>query len=106
MSLYEILLFFHILAAIVWIGGALVLNVVTARMARGELGVVVPHFAWYASRVIAASSLVLIVAAFGLVADGDWSLGEPWLIIALVIFLASGFIGGGLLGKTANQIVA
>jgi uncharacterized membrane protein len=108
MSLYELLLFLHIAAAIVWIGSGTLLNLLAFRYDKaadhdglrrvakdaGELALIL---------FIPASVAVLILGIF-LTIDGPWSFGDLWIVIGLGGIASTIFIGAAILGPRAEAL--
>jgi hypothetical protein len=104
--MYELLLSIHILATVVFVGGGVAMTVLGLRMSPPDRIVVAPHFAWYGSKVIPAAAGVLLLAGIGLVVKLDLSVTEPWVLIGIVLWVATAAIGGGLLGPLGEKINA
>jgi len=83
---YTALKVIHILAAVLWLGGATMLAVLAIRARRRSGEALVAIFrdvALLARRIFVPASLVLVVTGFGLLATGDLPY-ELWVILALV----------------------
>ena|SRR5215210_1741512 len=83
---YTALKVIHILAAVLWLGGATMLAVLAIRARRRSGEALVAIFrdvALLAPRIFVPASLVLVVTGFGLLATGDLPY-ELWVILALV----------------------
>jgi uncharacterized membrane protein len=97
-TLYDWLKFVHILAAMLWVGGLVVLGVLATQVLRsGEsqsiarlvksLGVVGPL-------VLAPSMLAVLGLGIWLVIDSEvWDFAQTWVWLALVLFVAAFAIG-------------
>ena len=106
-TLYEFLLFLHITAAAVWVGGSVMLQVLYFRIRRAEPRRMIDFFGDVASvgtRLFVPTSLLLVLLGFGLAAEGDWNLGEFWLSFAIAVFLASFITGSAFLGPESGRI--
>ncbi len=106
-GLYEFLLAIHILAATVWVGGSFATQFLAMRSrARGPaaMGAFAKDVEWYGQRFNLGASLLLILAAFGLVAEGNWSLGDAWISIALAAWILSFVLGAGYLGPRSKKV--
>ncbi len=111
---YNTLLFFHILAAMVWVGSDVYAQVLATRVLRANdsdhLGVVASDIGEMGLRVITPASITVIVFAIALVVYAPgWSFTDTW-ILALVgygITLVTGmaFLGpeSARLGKLAAE---
>jgi uncharacterized membrane protein len=109
MTGYSWLLFFHILAAITWVGGAIMLNILNTRSIRSGDPVRVATTAheteWVGKRILAPSTLILLALGIALVAVSDaWTIGQLWIILALVLFGITFVTGAFFLGPEAGRI--
>jgi uncharacterized membrane protein len=108
MSSYELLLFVHVLAAVVWVGGALSLQVLAIRAERSPDAGRVANFAteaeWVGSRVFLPASLVLLLAGIGLTFEGDWGFTTPWVLLGLIAYGLSALTGSLFLGPESGRI--
>jgi uncharacterized membrane protein len=108
MSSYELLLFVHVLAAVVWIGGAASLQVLAIRAERSRDGGRVPGIAaeaeWMGSRVFLPASIALLLAGIGLTLDGDWGFTTPWVLLGLIAYGLSALTGSLFLGPESGRI--
>ena len=111
MSWYEFLLFVHVAAAAVWLGGGFIFQAYGVAVRNGADPREMATFAGRASRVgervfVPASFLVLL-AGVGMMIDGNWDWGQLWVVFALVIFAAS-FVSGlfhiAPMGKKIEQV--
>jgi uncharacterized membrane protein len=108
MSSYELLLFVHVLTSVVWVGGALSLQVLAIRAERSADGGRVANFAteaeWVGSRVFLPSSIVLLLAGIGLTLEGDWGFTTPWVLLGLIAYGLSALTGSLFLGPESGRI--
>lgn len=107
MSWYELLLSLHILAVATWFGSSLAITamgMMWLKTGPEAFGVyAVPATKW-AGKAHPAAGVVLLLTGFAMVADADYSLGEPWLILAIVGLVTAMGIGGALISRTADGI--
>lgn len=110
MSLYEFLLSVHILAAATWFGAGVLLQVQASRAdsVSDDAGLqrVIDDSVWLATRLFIPASLVLLLAGFGLVAEGDWSLGSLWLVLGLLGYAATFATGIAVIKPRSERIAA
>jgi uncharacterized membrane protein len=104
---YEALKYIHILAAIVWVGGAFFTQMLAIKATRSgdpadlartgrDIGIV-------GGRVFPLASIILLIAGILLVIQ-RWSFTQAWIAIALVLWLASLLSGVLYLGPQAARI--
>lgn len=108
MSRYELLLFLHIATAIVWLGGAMVLQYFAFRAERAtdplEMHRVSVDAEWLAMRLFVPSSLAVLVFGILLVLDGPWSFDELWIVLGLAGYAFSFFLGILFLSPESGRI--
>lgn len=109
MSYYELLVFGHIAAAIIWLGagfliGLLVLGAERAGDRMKEAGYH-QDVGWLAPRLFIPASLATLVFGILLVADGAWTLDQLWIVIALCGWAVS-FLLGILYFKPEGERIA
>ncbi len=108
MSVYELLLFVHILAAIVWVGGAVAMQVLWARVATSGDPARKTSYAgeleWIGQRLFTPASGILLLFGVLLVIDGRWGWGEPFVSAGLTIWVISTAISMAFLGPEAAKI--
>jgi len=107
---YNALKFVHVLAAVVWVGGACTVQVYAFLATRSNDPVKVAAFAsdteFVGMRVFLPSSLILLVSGMFTLHDssGLWSYGQGWVQFALVVIALSIVVGAGYLGPEAGRI--
>jgi uncharacterized membrane protein len=105
---YEWLLFFHIAAAIVWLGGGVAIQVLAVRANRTDdtaRMVTIAHEAeWFGTRVFLPSSLLVLVLGIILTLDGPWDFGQTWIVLALIGYGLSFVTGAAFLGPESGRI--
>ena len=111
MSLYEVLLAIHILAAAIWVGGAFAVNVLVAKMQKAgeharvlELG---KDFEMLGMKVFMPSSIVVLLAGIGLVLKVDgFEFTDFWVAFGLAGIAFSIAVGAGFLGPESGRLNA
>src|SRR5687768_4761280 len=97
MSYYEALLFGHLLAAMVWVGGDLMIQMfyLRARAAGPERVLAfAKEVEWIGLRVINPTALLLVVLGVLLVIEVDaYEFSQFWITAALAMYLASFVVG-------------
>jgi uncharacterized membrane protein len=108
MTWYEFLLFVHITAAVIWLGGAFTFQMYGAVVRRGGDPEEMARFAGragvLAERMFVPASLVVVLAGIGLMIDGSWDWDQLWVIFALVTFAASFLTGLLVITPLAKRI--
>jgi Predicted integral membrane protein (DUF2269) len=107
MSWYEFLLFGHLTAVAAWVGGDIMLQALSFRAlaASGERQIAfTSDVEWVGMRLLVPASVLVLLFGFGLVSDGDWDMGQFWLLAGIAVFLASAITGAGFLGPETGRI--
>ena len=103
MTWYKLWLFLHILAAMVWIGGAVaiqVFGILTKRAADpAKTAFFAQNVSFTVNRVLAPSALVVLAAGVGLVDNGNWDWSEPFVTWGLILWVAVSLVAFGFLGR-------
>ena len=110
MSWYEFLLFVHIAAAALWLGGGLFLQIYAISVRRGgdpqEMGQFAARVGKLGDRVFIPAAVTVVLAGIGLTIEGSWSWGTFWIVFALAAFVGSFLTGALVIGPTAKKIGA
>jgi len=105
---YEFLLFVHVSAAVIWLGGAFTFQMYGAVVRRGGDTDEIARFAGRAGvlgeRMFVPASLVVILAGVGMMFEGVWDWGQLWIVFALVTFAASFVTGLFVIAPMAKRI--
>ncbi|MGI8607102.1 MAG: DUF2269 family protein [Gaiellaceae bacterium] len=108
MNRYDWLLFFHIAAAIVWLGGGAAIQVLAIRANRADdpapMTGIASDAEWIGMRIFLPSSLIVLVLGIILTVDGPWDFGQTWIILALIGFGMSFVTGAAFLGPESGRI--
>jgi uncharacterized membrane protein len=107
MTWYELLLFIHIGAAIVWIGAGLLSLMLATRYDRDSDEAAITRFIrdqeWLAMRLFVPASLTLVVFGIALVIQSDaWSFSYLWIVLGLVGYAAT-FVTGFFFIRPASE---
>jgi uncharacterized membrane protein len=100
---YELWLFLHILAAMVWVGGAVAIQAFGILTKRAADPAKTAFFAQNVSIVVLwvllPSSLTVLAAGIGLVENGNWDWDEPFIAWGLILWALVSLIAFGFLGR-------
>lgn len=111
MSLYELLLFVHVLAAAGWFGAALLSLVLLELASRARETQWLVRFGEFddalAKVLFIPSALLVLGAGVALVFDGPWSFtGDGWVITGLLLFVGLFLLGIGLIVPAGKRVTA
>lgn len=97
MTLYEVLLFLHLAAVIIWLGAGFLIAVLIfgAERAgdRAKEGSYHRDVGWLAPRLFIPASLASLLLGILLVVEGEWGFGQVWITIALAGWAVSFLLG-------------
>ena len=102
MSGYDIIVFLHVLAVIIWVGGGFMFQVLLWRASRiGPESVASFNQAaeWTSQRIFMPASFATLGLGIWAVLAGPWTFGESWIIAGLVGFAISAVNGSAVLGR-------
>src|SRR5215207_8700427 len=106
-TLYEAVLFVHIFAAIIWVGGAFFFQVKIAQFKRAndnagflQLGKDAEHFGM---KLFMPMSIVVLLAGITMVWYGPYTF-ELWIALALFGIVATSLVGALYLGPTGGKL--
>ncbi|MEX0674977.1 MAG: DUF2269 family protein [Gaiellaceae bacterium] len=107
MSWYELWLFLHIAAAIVWIGGAAaiqVFGILTKRAADpAKTAFFAQNVSFTVMRVFLPSALIVLGSGVGLTITRDWDWGEPFISAGLLLWGLVALVAFGYLGRAIGR---
>jgi uncharacterized membrane protein len=105
-TLYDWLLFLHVVAAMIWVGGGVMLAVIAVRVLRdsdpGAVGRFTGSLRVLGPLVLAPATVSVLGLGIGLVVDNDaWDFGQLWVQLGLGLFGAAFLIGAAWQSRTA-----
>jgi len=105
---YEWLKAFHVLTAVLWVGGGVAIGILGAMTIRMKDPVRLAQFAQQVARLggvyFPPLSLALLGLGFGLVEKGELGYSLVWVQIAIAGWAASFLIGAGFLGPRSSKL--
>lgn len=108
MTLYNTLLLIHIVAAMIWVGGGIMLVVVGARIHRAAdpgMRLMFVRQSAVAGPMSGISALVLLGAGIGMVIENEaWTFSQLWIWLALVLLSVSLAVGASYYGRVGKRM--
>jgi uncharacterized membrane protein len=105
---YEWLKAIHVLAAVIWVGGAATLQALAFVVLRSkdprEMASFSRNAGFVGERLFTPASLVLVVFGAWAVHEGGWSYSQTWLWVGVIVFAASFVVGAGFIGPEAGRL--
>ena len=109
MTLYELLLFVHVVAVAVWVGGSIMLGFVSARIEGTGDAAFRARFARAAGIVgplIGVSAVLVVASGLWMVVESDpIELSQLWVWLSLALFLLSAIVGAAYFAPASNRII-
>jgi uncharacterized membrane protein len=109
-SRYELIVFFHVACAIVWLGAGFLMAVLELKASRSgnpaEMGRIGADNEWLAPRLFIPASMATLLLGIAAVADGPWTFGALWVDLGLAGFAMTFVTGIGVLKPTAEKLKA
>jgi uncharacterized membrane protein len=98
----------HVVTAVIWVGGAAMIQAYSFRILRTGDGKRQADFAKdtevVGMRVFIPASLILVIAAIAMMVNLDWSWNQNWIVLGLIAFVLSFGLGAGFLGPEGGRI--
>ena len=104
--MYQLLLFVHIICAVIWVGGAVYAQLLALRVARSSDPSELPHLArhveFIGTRVFLPAAVLLFVAGAAMTLQ-RWSFGQTWIAVAVALWVVSAVVGSVYLGPRVRR---
>jgi uncharacterized membrane protein len=108
MTWYTFFKAIHVVCAVVWVGGATIIQAYSLRILASGDGRRQAQFAKdteiVGMRTFTPASLILFLAAIGMMVNAHWSWGQNWVVLGLTAFGLSFAIGVGFLGPESGRL--
>ena len=107
MSTYSVLLFVHIVCAVIWVGGAFAIQLLAFLVSRTgdqlELVRLMRYFELIGSRVFVPVATLLFIAGAAMTLQA-WSFGKTWIAVSVALWVLSAVAGALYLGPRAKRV--
>ena len=108
--MYDFLLTVHVLAAVIWVGGGVVMHIMGRRALASGDGMRIhdtsKEINTIAGRLYAAASVILLIAGIFLVHEAGYEFSQLWIILALAGWILSFLVGVGYYGPQDKKLQA
>src|SRR5919205_2888970 len=108
MTWYTFFKSIHVICAIVWVGGATIIQAYALRILATGDGQRQAQFAKdtevVGMRTFTPASAILFLAAIGMMVNAHWSWGQNWVVLGLIAFGLSFLIGIAFLGPESGRL--
>ena len=111
MTLRNILLFIHLLAAFTWVGGAILLNILARRALKsGDPAAVIGRVNtadFAAKAVFNPAGGIVLLAGIALVLESDvYDFSMAWILFAIAVVVGSAILGGVDYSRRIKELYA
>jgi uncharacterized membrane protein len=100
----------HVITAVIWVGGAAMIQAYAFRILGTGDGKRQADFAKdtevIGMRVFIPASLILFLAAIAMMVNLDWSWSQNWIVLGVIAFGLSFALGAGFIGPESGRIAA
>jgi len=107
MTLYQVLLYVHIVCAVIWVGGAFYIQILAIIANRSTDPSDLPRVGRWAefvgTRVFVPASILLFLAGVAMVLQA-WNFGQLWVAVAVALWIVSALSGALYLGPRAQRV--
>jgi uncharacterized membrane protein len=108
MTWYTFFKSLHVVAAVIWVGGAFMIQAFAFRIIRTHDARRTAEFAKDSEvigmRVFIPTTWVLLLAAIGMMVNLDLSWGQNWIVLGLIAWVLSFAVGAAFLGPESGRI--
>ena len=108
MTWYTFFKSIHVITAVIWVGGAAMIQAFAFRILRTGDGKRQADFAKDSEvigmRVFIPASLILFLAAIAMMVNLDWSWSQNWIVLGVIAFGLSFALGAGFIGPESGRI--
>lgn len=112
MTVYEVFKTLHVLAAVAWVGGVIISQVLASLAVKetqtdpGKLVGFVEDQAWLGKHYFAPASIVVILAGVAMVIESGWNFSDLWIVIGITLYVISVIIGIAFLTPGSEKMLA
>jgi uncharacterized membrane protein len=107
-STYTLLKFLHVAAAMIWVGGAVAITVLTARLVReqdrGALVALAQRVGSFGGSVLGPAAVTTMIAGIAVAATVGFPFGSLWITWGFAGLFASIFLGSTLIRRTLVEM--
>jgi len=104
--MYQLLLYVHIICAVIWVGGAVYAQLLALRVSQSpdpsELPHLARHIEFIGTRVFLPAALLLFLAGSAMTLQA-WSFGQTWIAVSVALWVLSAVVGAVYLGPRVKR---
>ena len=107
--MYDLIKYIHVVAAIIWVGGAVYIQILAYRVQHSDdpsmLARLGPEIGFIGTRVFAPASIILFIAGVLMVLQ-RWQFQQLWISVAMLLWFVSLLVGILFLGPQSEKLGA
>ncbi len=107
---YAVFKAIHVVVAVYWVGGGLLLTTLALRAQRSndpnEVVSIARLAAFAGEKIFAPAGLVVFLMGIAMMINTDWGWGHFWVVAGLIGYAATFGVGVGVLSPLSKQIAA
>ena len=107
--MYQVLLYIHIVSAMIWVGGAFAIQALAVLVSRSDDPMELPRLGRnleiVGTRIFRPAAVVLFVAG-AIMTIQNWSFGNTWIAVSVGLWIVSALSGALYLGPRAKRVAA
>ena len=103
--MYDLLVYAHIVSAVIWVGGAVAIQALAVRVERSDPAMapaLARHMEALGKWLFAPAALVILISGVAMTIQA-WSFGQVWIAVSVVLWVASAVAGAVYLGPRAKR---
>jgi len=107
--MYELLLYIHIVSAVIWVGGAVYVQLLAIRVGRSDDPTEAPRMARHfeaLGRWVFVPAATLIIVTGAVMTAQMWNFGQLWIAVSIGLWVLSAAIGAVFLAPGSKRAVA
>lgn len=107
--MYELMLYVHVICAVIWVGGAFYGQLLAIRAGRSDDPMALPRLGremeFLGSRVFVPAATLLFLAG-AVMTLRAWSFGQLWVAVSVALWIVSAAVGSAYLAPSAKRVSA
>jgi uncharacterized membrane protein len=108
-AVYQLLLYIHIICAVIWVGGAFAIQALAVLVSRSDDPMELPRLGrnleFIGSRVFMPAATLLFITGVVMTIQ-NWTFGRTWIAVSVGLWVLSAVIGAAYLGPRAKRVAA
>ena len=107
--MYQLLLYVHIISAVIWVGGAFAIQALAIVVSRSDDPMELPRLGrnleFIGARVFAPAAALLFASGVVMTLQ-NWAFGRTWIAVSVGLWVLSAVLGAAYLAPSARRVAA